>query len=125
MANVDKHTRVAISKGDGEEVDVIQAGSYYRLGVDSNVSSLPTVSLERFKPKFYNSNTDIALSQSNDTELFNQNVDGKLDAISVNFTRDDVEFVLEVDGVEILRINLEELGGTSDYNLACNGGEDD
>ena len=86
--------------------------------VDVNVGSDQIVSESlRFKPCFYSSKEDIYLSNTLDTELVNINVDGQLDAISVNFDRDDVEFVLEVDGGEVLRVILEDLKSECKYDL--------
>lgn len=104
----------------GEEVGVIGD----RLKVDAEV----TVNAEnRFRPKFSYSKSDISLSQGSYTDLFNINVDGKVDALSMNFDRDDVFVQIEVDGVVIYDEENERLASDSDYALECgnNYGDDD
>lgn len=82
-----------------------------------------TATLVRYRPRFYTSRNNIALSDSVDTELISIDVDGQLDAISANFDRDDVEFVLSIDGTEVLRIELDDLENTSRYALDSADGD--
>ena len=83
------------------------------------------VELPRYRPKTYTSLTDITLtSQTTETELANINLDGQISGIAVNFDRDDVEVIVEVDGTEIFRLALDDLNRATDFNLGTesNGG---
>jgi len=70
----------------------------------------------RYRPKFYVSDSNIELNSS-DTQLTSIDVDGQIDSIAVTFNRDDVEFILIVDGTEIFRETLENLSHNSKYYL--------
>lgn len=78
------------------------------------------VNLFRYSPRFFTSKIDILLSDTVYTTLANINVDGQLIAISSNFDRDDVEFILEADGTEIFSVVLEDLKKNSEFNLGSN-----
>ena len=80
-----------------------------RLKMDVNVETTVTVEQLRTSPRFYLSDTVIALSETEDTQLVSLDFDGKLDGISLSFNRDDVELVLIVDAVEIFRESLANL----------------
>lgn len=105
----------ANSKSSADRID--ESGGNRALRVTSNTINA-TATTTRFRPKIYASKVDISIaSESADTELANINVDGKLDALLVNFTRDDIQFVLLIDTVEILRVNLEDLKDSNEYDL--------
>lgn len=90
-------------------VDIVTQIGKDRLCVDAVVSAIEN-NADRFKPRFYISDTQITLtSQETDTELLDLDFDGKIDSIAVNFTRDDVEFALFADSVEILRVDMEDM----------------
>lgn len=78
----------------------------------------------RFRPRFFNDKTSTVLNQFNDITLANINVDGQLDAVSVNFNEDEVEFIIEIDGTEILRIDLDDLRNSGLYSLSCDDDDD-
>lgn len=110
----------SVEKGTADETDYV---ANYRPTVNesyvekSTFEGTITAEQARYSPRFYTNKNDISLSQSVDTEIVNIDFDGQLDAISANFTRDDIEFVIEVDGVEILRIRHDDLESSGEYNL--------
>jgi len=88
-----------------------------KVGSTYDPDGFMTVNTPRYRPKYYVSKTDIALSDTVDTDLADIDVDGQIDAISVNFDRNTVEFVLEIDGTEVLRIALSDAQSTTVYDL--------
>lgn len=99
-------------------VDVItDINNYNRLCVDANVSG-GTVSMDRLRPAFSYRDTVVNIpSQTVDTTLATISWVGAIDMISVKFSSARVIFVLEVDGVEKLRIDMENLSAGSIYGL--------
>lgn len=75
-----------------------------------------SVALARFRPKFAGSESSILVGDS-DTQILSINLDGKLDAFSINFDRKDVELSIFVDGTEIFRKNLGKLSDSAYHNL--------
>jgi len=92
-----------------------------RLKMDVNVETTVTVEQLRTSPRFYLSDTVVALSETEDTQLVSLDFDGKLDGISLSFNRDDVELVLIVDAVEIFRESLANLKSAATYYFDTNG----
>jgi len=73
------------------------------------VSGTATAEFVRYLPRFYLSSDDIPLSKTEETELVNLTFDGQLDYILINFSRDDVELFIYVDGSLIFNEVLQKL----------------
>ena len=102
-------------------VDVITDGGIERLAVDSKVTG-GSVSLARYRPRFFTSKTDITILTT-DTTLKSLDFDGQLSAISINTTNKQIEIIIEVDSTEIFRVQMADLNDGSEYRLQI--GSDD
>jgi len=96
-------------------IAIVDPASTDQTDFENNYKNSINKSSFRYRPMFWKSNTEVDISQSNDTTIADIDVDGKLSAISAVFSKDDIDFVLVIDGTETLRINLDELG--DDYEL--------
>jgi len=82
-----------------------------------NVSG--SVSLSRFRPKFYISKTEIILTDT-DQELANICcIGGKMEAISILFDRADTELSLYINDTEIFRETLSDLSSTYALDISA------
>jgi len=77
---------------------------------DTSVASL--------EPRFETSTTDVTINNSpSDTSIFSFSGEGAIQAIMVSFSSKQVEMVLDIDGTEVLRIDVDDLGNSGEYNL--------
>lgn len=113
-ANPRVYPRVAIGT-QTKEVTTSNFGATESLDVTIHGNTL--VDLPRFTPKFYASTNEIILSDTQDTQIVSLSYNGQLDYFSLLFDRDDLELILIVDTVEILRISLDDLQDTVKFNL--------
>jgi hypothetical protein len=66
--------------------------------------------IPRYRPKCYGSKTPILLNNSTETTLVSLDFNGQIDAININFDRDDVELVMYIDNeYEMSRAILKDL----------------
>ena len=72
--------------------------------------------LQAFTPVFNFSVSSTALNTSTDTSLLSITAKGKVDFVSIAGSNANFEFVFKLDGSEILRIKMSEVG--SDLGLA-------
>jgi len=117
MCEIEKGTADATDYENNYQSDANQVPSS---NVDVN-NEITIINEPRYRPRFWKSQTEVELSNSSDITIANININGKLDGISINFTRDDVEFVLEIDGTELMRIELSDLEDNNVYNLNSTG----
>lgn len=117
MADQNDPTRnVTLYDEAGNVVALILDGSIYRLAVDANITG-GNFQLQPFTPLFDYSVADTATNTSTDTSLLSESGHrGKLDFIAVAGSNSSYEVVIKIDGSEILRINMSDLG--SDIGLA-------
>ncbi|MHA1329934.1 MAG: hypothetical protein ACTSR2_02545 [Candidatus Hodarchaeales archaeon] len=110
------------------EFNLIGNDGIYGVGVNENneLKTLTTVSggnieISRYRPRFYTSKSDISIpSNSEDTTLATIEGDGQIDFISVKYSSDEAQFVLEIDGTEVLRIDVDDLNNSNEYSLGSN-----
>ena len=93
----------------GNKVDVILDGSVYRLAVDASITG-GNFQLVPFTPEFHFSVAGIALNTSTDTTLYTETDIGKIDFVCIAGSNSNFEVAIKVDGVEILRISMADLG---------------
>ena len=98
-----------------KSVTVTTDGSQERLDVQALIDG-GTFSLQPFTPTFDYSVADTALNTSTDTSLKLVTDVGKIDFIAIAGSLSTWEVVLKVDGSEVLRIIMSDLG--SDLGLA-------
>lgn len=96
--------------GNTKLVTVITDGSVERLAVDANVTG--GVILQRFTPKFSYSTANTALNTSTNVTLINISDDAQLDFIAITGSLATYEVAIVIDTVEVLRINMNDLGAT-------------
>lgn len=84
--------------------------------VDAINSIGVSVALARFRPSYYNDAEEVEVEDT-DTTLATITANGKLDGILCTFDKKDVEFILVIDGIEKLRVTLEDLDNTLKYNM--------
>jgi hypothetical protein len=84
------------------------------IGSEGNIQ-VEVIKIPRYSPRFYNSTTKIDIEDT--VTLVDLNFEGKIYGISVNFSNKKLNYILEVDGVEILDINFEDIANPSKYNL--------
>ena len=89
---------------DGTNDVGVVAGTPNRLAVDSIVTA------EKYRAKFSTAQS-IAISNVADTPILTITDAGKLEFISLVFSSAKAQAVINIDGTEELRINLETLGG--------------
>lgn len=109
---------VTLYDENGNKVNIELDDSIYRLSVSAKLdeSSL-TFQLNPFTPIFdFDATSTVTLNTSTDTSLKLINDIGKIDFIALAGSSANYEVVLKIDGTEILRINMGELG--SDIGLA-------
>jgi hypothetical protein len=99
----------------GNKVGVILQDSTYRLAVDALLTG-GNFQLQPFLPDFHYSTADTALNTSTDTILFEETAIGKIDFIAIAGSNSSFEVAIEIDGIEVLRISMSDLG--SDLGLA-------
>lgn len=85
---------------------------------DVNLINDETLGLadEKFRPRVESQIADVTINAT-DTNLFTFNGGGIIQAIQANFNRDDAEFAIKVDTVEIFRIVLSQLSDAQEHNL--------
>lgn len=114
--SLDITPNVTLYDDAGNPVDVILDGSVYRLAVDSNITG-GNFQLQPFVPLFDYSVASTATSTGSDTSLHSESGHrGKLDFIAIAGSNSSYEVVIKIDTIEILRIDMGDLG--SDLGLA-------
>lgn len=93
----------------GNKVDVILSSGIYRLAVDAAITD-GNFQLVPFTPEFHYSVAGTALNTSTDTSLYSETDVGKIDFVSIGGSNSNFEVVIKVDGVELLRIPMDDLG---------------
>ena len=93
----------------GDKVAVIADGGIWRLGVDALLTG-GNFQLQPFVPDFHYDVAGIALNTSTDTVLYTESATGKIDFLCVAGSTSNFEVALDVDGTEVLRITMSELG---------------
>lgn len=93
----------------GNKVDVNLVAGIYRLAVDAALTD-GNFQLQPFVPEFHYSVAGTALNTSTDTVLFTETDIGKIDFICVVGSNANFEVALDVDGTEVLRISMSDLG---------------
>jgi hypothetical protein len=78
-----------------------------KLKVLADISSGASISTNRFLPKLYQDITDNSVSANTEETIFEFDGDGQLDYISIVAEKKKWEIILEVDNIEIYRLNLE------------------
>jgi len=106
---------------DNQIITATTDGSKERLDVDAKISG-GGVSLNRFRPRFFTSKSDITILET-DTTLKSLDFDGQLSSISINTTNKQIEIIIEVDSTEIFRVEMADLNDGSEYRLQI--GSDD
>lgn len=91
-----------------------------RLAVDANISS-GSISIDRFTPKFSLYTTATVLTTAGDTSLISVTANGKIDSISFTVSNSNGIFILKIDAVEVLRINISDVADTGIYDLGVVG----
>lgn len=98
----------------GNPVTIVNDDGVYRLSVDANVTG--GIRISKFIPKNEADVSGITLSTSVDTELVAVTGAGKIDFIAIAGTNSNFEVAVEVDGNEVQRLSMTEIG--SDLGLA-------
>ena len=112
MADDDNVTdNVTLWDNDGDrEVSIITDGSDERLAVDSLITG-GNFQLQPFTPVFDYDTSGTALNTSTDTSLkLVSSTIGKIDFIAIVGQLSTYEVVIKVDGSEVLRITMADLG---------------
>lgn len=86
---------------DGKIITVTTDGSKERLDVDAKIS--------RYRPRVYQSITADAYDPNEEKTVFSFDGDGQLDFIAINTESLNMEIILEIDSVEVYRLNLDDL----------------
>jgi hypothetical protein len=84
-------------------------GSKRRLDVDASISG-GNFQLTPFTPEFHYSVANTALNTSTDTSLYSETDTGKIDFVCIAGSNSNFEVIIKVDGVELLRIPMTDLG---------------
>ena len=110
--NDDTHN-VTLYDEAGNPVAVILDGATYRLAVDAKITGGEidvSVTISRFRPRLNATTTKlVGLSQTVDTSVFSFTGTGRVDFISLAFSKPQGNVILKVDGTEIYRLNLDDL----------------
>lgn len=96
---------VSITDQDGNLVNVTPSG-----GLEVSVSQAA------FAPRFSHSKTDQTINQT-DTVITSVSGEGELSFIMLNFDNQLTEVYIKVDGLEIFRAILSDIGAPGEYNL--------
>jgi len=102
--------RSALTSSDGvKDITVTTDGAHERLDVDASITG-GNFQLVPFTPEFHYSVAGTALNTSTDTTLYTETDIGKIDFICIDGSNANFEVAIKVDGVEILRISMANLG---------------
>ncbi|RLI54445.1 MAG: hypothetical protein DRP09_13050 [Candidatus Thorarchaeota archaeon] len=113
---IQKETPRNADQTDFEDNYKSSASALTKLPVDVDV----IVNFNKYKSQVYSSTTNITLDTT-DTTLCTLNFEGKLDTISVNFSRKYVEVAVEIDGTERLRLSLSDLDNYKEFDAGDTG----
>jgi len=112
---IDDTIDVNITNDAGDKkVTVTTDGAKERL--DVTLGDELSFQLQAFTPEFHFDVAGVALNTSTDTSLYSETGVGKIDFVAIASGTSNYEVIIKVDGVEILRIEMGELG--SDIGLA-------
>ncbi|GAF98347.1 unnamed protein product, partial [marine sediment metagenome] len=111
MADDDRTDNVSIADSENTKiVDIItDAFAKERLAVDAFLTG-GNFQLQPFVPEFHYTVTPVALNTSTDVTLQSETSIGKIDFLCVAGSNANFEVALEVDGIEVLRIPMDDLG---------------
>lgn len=114
MADITNSTQ-DVSIIDNSTGAAVKVNSNGELLTAANIS-VSSLTLKKYTPLFHSDRTHIPISTT-DVSLFSYSGVGKLDFISFMATSDEAQFILLVDGVEVLRQDIEPLNNEDEYNL--------
>jgi len=75
-----------------------------------------------FEPRVENTTTNQLIDQVVPTSIFQFAGEGSIQAFTINFSKQNVDVILEVDGIEVLNINLTDLNSNNEYDLSSYSG---
>jgi hypothetical protein len=105
----DPTKNVTLYDENGNQVGLILDGSIYRLAVDADITG-GNFQLVPFTPEFHYSVAGTALNESTDTSLRSETSTGKIDFVAIVGSNANFEVVIKIDGSEVLRISMADLG---------------
>ena len=121
MSDGDRTDNVSIANSDNSKiVDIItDVNDKERLAVQAIIEG-GSFQLSPFTPVFDFSVAGISLNTSTDTSLLLITDEGKIDFIAIASSSANFEAVIKIDGTEVLRIKMSELGSDIGLSNATN-----
>lgn len=90
---------------DNIPISTTKDGEKERLDVQAKIEGSITVSPNRYRPKLLDLHNDVNIDANIEYTLLDFSGNGQLDFISINCEGIKWEFILEVDGIEIYRLD--------------------
>ncbi len=115
MADLSSTTENDRNLADGDGNNITSTAIDSDRGIDVNI--INDVTGLTLQPRFETSTSNVAISASVDTSIFTFSGVGALQSFMVTFDKKEVDMILEIDTTEVLRIGIDDLGDSSEYNL--------
>ena len=119
MADLNDLTQNVSIHNDVTDADVTTTTDGSKERLDVSIGSSP-LALSAFIPKIDFDVSGTSLNTSTDTTLFTFTGQGKIDFIAIAGSLSSYEVIIDIDGVEIFRIKMSELGSTLGLGNATN-----